>query len=87
MGSIIIVLLLPVYYQSSTIFLAASPDILTDRGLFGTATRDPQQFGNNNDNDRFLTIAESDELASYLINKFDLYQHYDIDSSGSKSGY
>ncbi|MEM8524721.1 MAG: hypothetical protein AAGG68_08755 [Bacteroidota bacterium] len=87
LGSIIIVLLLPVYYQSSTVFLAASPDILTERGLFGTANRDPQQFGNNNDNDRLLTIAESDELASYIIDNFDLYKHYDIDSSGAKSGF
>lgn len=87
LGSIIIVLLLPVYYQASTVFLAASPDILTERGLFGTANRDPQQFGNNNDNDRLLTIAESDELASYIINEFDLYEHYDIDSSGAKAGF
>jgi len=86
-GSIIIVLLLPVYYQSSTVFLAASPDILTERGLFGTANRDPQQFGNNNDNDRLLTIAESDELSSHIIDKFNLYDHYDIDSSGAKAGF
>ncbi|MEN0045763.1 MAG: hypothetical protein AAF806_01755 [Bacteroidota bacterium] len=86
-GSIIIVLLLPVYYKASTVFLAASPDILTERGLFGTANRDPQQFGNNNDNDRLLTIAESDELANYIINRFELYEHYDIDSSNAKSAF
>jgi uncharacterized protein involved in exopolysaccharide biosynthesis len=86
-GSIIIALLLPVYYQSSTVFLSASPDLLTERGLFGTTTRDPQPFGTNNDNDRLLTIAESDELMAYLIDEFDLYDHYDMDSTGAKSAY
>jgi len=86
-GSIVISLLLPVYYKASTVFLSASPDLLTERGLFGTTTRDPQPFGNNNDNDRLLTIAESDELVNYLIDEFDLYQHYDIDSSSNKAAY
>ncbi|MEM9885806.1 MAG: hypothetical protein AAF849_07935 [Bacteroidota bacterium] len=87
LGSIIIALLLPVYYQASTVFLSASPELLTERGLFGTTTRDPQPFGNNNDNDRLLTIAESDELVNYLIDQFDLYQHYDIDSTSAKSAH
>lgn len=87
LGSIIISLLLPVYYKSSTIFLSASPELLTERGLFGTTTRDPQPFGDNNDNDRLLTIAESDELKAYLIDRFDLYEHYDIDSTGAKAAY
>ncbi|MEM1326261.1 MAG: hypothetical protein AAGI23_09925 [Bacteroidota bacterium] len=86
-GSIVIALLLPVYYQSSTVFLSVSPDLLTERGLFGTTTRDPQPFGTNNDNDRLLTIAESDELMAYLIDQFDLYSHYDIDSTGAKAAY
>lgn len=86
-GSIIIVLLLPVYYQSSTTFLAVNPDLLTERGLFGTTTRDPQPFGTNNDNDRLINIAESAELQNYLIQQFDLYEHYDIDTTSSKAPY
>lgn len=86
-GSIIIALLLPVYYKSSTIFLSKNADLLTERGIFGTTTRDPQPFGNNNDNDRLLTIAASDELAEYLIQKFHLYSHYEIDSTSPKAPY
>ena len=84
-GSIVIALLLPVYYKSSTIFLATNADLLTERGVFGTTSRDPQPFGNNNDNDRLLTIAESDELLDFLIAEFDLYKHYKIDSTSRKS--
>ena len=86
-GSIIVALLLPVYYQSSTTFLAVNPDLLTERGLFGTTTRDPQPYGTNNDNDRLINIAESAELANYLIKEFGLYEHYDIDSTNIKSPY
>ncbi len=86
-GSIIVSLLLPVYYKSSTVFLSKNPDLLTERGLFGTTTRDPQPFGSNNDNDRLLTIAASDELAEYLIDRFNLYEHYDIDTSSAKASY
>lgn len=87
LGSIVISLLLPVYYKSSTVFLSASPELLTERGLFGTTTRDPQPFGDNNDNDRLLTIAESDELKAYLIDSFNLYAHYDMDSTSAKAAY
>lgn len=86
-GSVIVVLLLPVYYQSYTTFLAVNPDLLTERGLFGTTTRDPQPFGTNNDNDRLISIAESAELQNYLIDEFDLYTHYDIDTSSVKAPY
>ncbi|MEM9990148.1 MAG: hypothetical protein AAF738_00225 [Bacteroidota bacterium] len=86
-GSVIIVLLLPVYYKSSTTFLAVNPDLLTERGLFGTTTRDPQPYGDNNDNDRLINIARSAELANYLIETFDLYQHYAIDTSKARAAY
>ncbi|NJL76157.1 MAG: hypothetical protein HC892_15210 [Saprospiraceae bacterium] len=65
--------------------MATNADLLTERGVFGTTSRDPQPFGNNNDNDRLLTIAESDELLDYLIKSFHLYKHYDIDSTSRKA--
>ncbi len=86
-GSIVISLLLPVYYKSTTTFLAKNVDLLTERGIFGTTTRDPQPFGNNNDNDRLITIAESNGLIDYLIDSFDLYQHYKINPEGKKASF
>lgn len=86
-GSIVVSLLLPVYYKSTTTFLAKNVDLLTERGIFGTTTRDPQPFGNNNDNDRLITIAESNELIDYLVDSFDLYKHYRINPEGKKSPF
>ncbi len=86
-GSIVISLLLPVYYKSTTTFLAKNVDLLTERGIFGTTTRDPQPFGNNNDNDRLITIAESNELIDYLVDSFDLYKHYKINPEGKKASF
>lgn len=84
-GSIVVALVLPVYFKASTVFVAASPESLSERGIFGTTTRDPQPFGNNNDNDRLLTLASSNELIDFLIDTFDLYVHYDIDTEDPKS--
>jgi len=86
-GAVVISLLLPVYYKASTIFLAASPDQAMPERIFGTSTTSLQYFGNNNDNDRLLTIAESSELANYLIDKFDLYDHYGIDSTAQRARF
>ncbi|MCB0635584.1 MAG: hypothetical protein KDC54_03150 [Lewinella sp.] len=79
LGSVIIVLLLPEYYQSSTIFYAASPDQANPELLFGDGNVAPEFFGNEDDIDRLLTIAESGELIDYLVDSFDLYSVYDID--------
>ena len=85
MGSIIISLLLSVYYQATTIFFAASSDIAKPEHIAGTSTKDTDFYGNANDIDRVLTFAESNELADYLVRKFNLYEHYDIDSTATKA--
>ena len=77
-GSAIIVLLLPSYYKASTIFLAVSPDQATPELLFTDGGIAPELYGNESDIDRMLTIAESNQLADYLIDSFSLYEHYDI---------
>lgn len=83
----LISLLLPNYYKSTTLFYAASMDQAKPDKIFGTSTRDATFYGNDHDNDRLLTIAESNELATYLIDKFDLYQHYDIDTTDRKAPF
>ncbi|MBP7273290.1 MAG: hypothetical protein KA974_05590 [Saprospiraceae bacterium] len=87
LGSVVVSLLLPVYYKSTTIFYAASPDLAKPEHLFGTSTKDMEYYGSDEDIDRLLTIAESDETIQFLIDSFDLYQHYDIDSSDAKAQY
>lgn len=75
---------LPNYYQSTTTFYAASPDYGKPNPV-GQLELDRDIYGEDTDNDRILTIASSNEVAGYLIEKFDLYTHYDIDPSKRKS--
>lgn len=72
-------LLLPNYYEANTMFYAASPDLaqpisVDDRKIYGT----------DSDLDRLFSIAQSNELKSYLISTFDLFDHYEIDSTSKK---
>ena len=87
LGSAIIVLLLPEYYQSTTVFFATSPDQATPELLFGDGTIAPELYGNENDIDRLLTISESNELIDFLVDSFNLYTHYDIDQDSPKGQY
>ncbi len=75
------------YYKSTTLFYVASPDIFKPEQMFGTSNKDMEFYGTENDVDRVLTIAESGELYEYLIKKFDLYKHYDIDSTQEKAPF
>ena len=86
-GSVIIVLLLPVYYQSATTFYAASPDLAMPERMFGTTNEAMEYYGEDEDIDRIMTIATSNELADYLIRTFNLYEHYDIDTNNIKAPY
>ncbi|MCB0707478.1 MAG: hypothetical protein KDC34_19320 [Saprospiraceae bacterium] len=86
-GSIIIVLLLPVYYQAVTTFYAASPDLAMPERIFGTSNEAMEYYGEEEDIDRILTIAQSNELADFLIDSFGLYEHYDIDRSDLLASY
>ena len=83
---IIVSLLLPVYYKSKTVFYAASPDLGLPSQV-GISEKDRYTYGTEYDIDRLLSIAESDEVYSYLIDNFKLYQHYDIDPSKVKAPY
>ncbi|MEL6635610.1 MAG: hypothetical protein AAFW73_08045 [Bacteroidota bacterium] len=85
-GSVIIALLLPDYYESSTIFYAASPDLAKPEGV-GPIEKDKEYYGESEDQDRVLTICESSKIAERLIQKYNLYAHYDIDSTHKRAPY
>ena len=86
-GSALISLLLPVYFQSSTVFLAASPDRISMEAFFPEGNFKVYNYGTGEDIDRILTIAESGELVEFMVDSFDLYTHYDINPELSKSPY
>ena len=86
-GSVIISLVIPVYYESTAIFYAASPDLAMPERIFGTSSEAMEYYGEDEDIDRIMTIAKSSELAEFLIREFKLYEHYDIDTSHIKAPY
>ncbi len=86
-GASIVALLLPVYYKSSTAFYAASPDLATPESIFGNSSKAPQYYGTTNDTERLMSIANSGELTSFMIDSFDLYERYDIDPASKLGPY
>ncbi|PHI20749.1 hypothetical protein CEQ90_06780 [Lewinellaceae bacterium SD302] len=84
-GAIVISLMLPTYYQATTSFLAINPDRLDPFVMGGYGNTKTPLYGNRNDIDRIMAIAESNELVSYLIDKYDLYERYEIDTTSPKA--
>jgi tyrosine-protein kinase Etk/Wzc len=86
LGAIFISLTLPNYYQATTTFLAASPDQNKPELIF---SRNPsvrtEYFGGSGDIDRLLSLGESQDLRDFLVDSFNLYQHYKIDTSQVKA--
>lgn len=83
LGTALISLFLPNYYKATTIFLATSPDQAKPDALFSAR----EYYGNANDVDRLLTIAESNELVEFLVDTFNLYEHYRINQNNPRAGY
>ncbi len=86
-GAAIISLILPVYYKSTTIFYAASPDLAIPEAIFGTSSEAPDYYGTENDIDRILSIANSGQLVAFMVDSFDLYERYDIDPKSLRGPY
>ncbi len=86
-GTAVISLFLPNYYKGVTVFLAVSPDQAKPEALYGDGQVLTEYYGNENDIDRILTIAQSGELLNFMIDSFDLYLHYDIDSTAKRASF
>ncbi len=85
--SLVLSFLLPVYYQGKTVFYAASQDLFKPEKVFGGSNSDMYYFGGGEDIDRILTIGYSSELINFLVDSFNLYQHYDIAPDKPRSKY
>ncbi len=81
--SVIGALLMPTFYKSSTTFYAAHPDLAKPEPV-GGGESSKFIYGTGDDLDRLFSVANSSEIRNYLIGKFNLYEHYDIDSSKTK---
>ncbi len=76
--STVVALLLPNYYQATTIFYAASQDLFKPQKVFGYSQTDMYYYGGTEDIQRVLTAATSQPVLDHLIDEFDLYDHYHI---------
>lgn len=84
-GAAAISLTLPNYYQAHTYFYAASPDLAQPNPVGNSSASKQKIFGNNADLDRLFSIARSNEVLEFLIEKFDLLAHYEIDPQNPKA--
>ncbi len=77
----IVALLMPNYYRATTVFYAASPDLAMPDPI-GSNIEKKELYGDKTDINRILTVANSYVVFDSLIKKFNLYEHYKIDSTG-----
>ncbi len=78
----LIMLLKPNYYRSSAQFYPINTALLSP--IVDLKNQQQGYYGNNKDVDRFLTIGHSKQLATHIIEKFDLAEHYGIDAKKPK---
>ncbi len=83
--AIVISLLLSSYFKAGTTFLTISPDQVSIDGVFGNNNSRMQFYGTGDDIDRTMSVAESDALIDYMVETFDLYTVYEIDSTKVKA--
>lgn len=82
--SIVVSLLLPTYYTGFTSFVAISPEQVSIESTFGNNGGRVQFYGTGDDIDRLLSVAESNALIDYMVEKFSLFGVYGIDSTSQK---
>jgi tyrosine-protein kinase Etk/Wzc len=80
----VILFLKPNYYQSQTSFYAANPTLGNPTPL-GYEDQRSYVYGSSEDLDRLQSIATSDEIIGDIIRKFNLYDHYRLDSMSATS--
>ena len=81
-----ITLIMPNYYKGLTTFYAASPDLSSPTPI-GSSSQKINVYGNDEDLDRLLSISSSSDVLDYLIDSFNLYEHYEIDRTEIKGSY
>src|SRR5690606_460072 len=81
-ASIAVSLMLPVYYKATaTVFPTRSNSV----DFAGTARNTVVEFGDEADAERLLQVLISPEIRDSLTQKYELYEHYDIDSNASQA--
>ncbi len=77
-------LLLKNYYRSSTIFYAAHTDLAKPSSI-GESDHKMLYYGESEDLNRMMSISKSGEVVNFLIDKFNLFDHYEIDKESKNA--
>lgn len=75
--------IMPPYYSARMLFYPANPAASDRAALFREEGTLIDYFGGKEDVNRFLSIANSSALVNFMVDSFQLKQHYDIDDAGS----
>lgn len=86
-GSVALSLTLKDYYQATTIFYPASPQLSNPEHLFGNIGQATEYYGSDRDLDRLTEIGSGKELEDYMVTRFNLYDYYQIDSTSAKGPF
>jgi LPS O-antigen subunit length determinant protein (WzzB/FepE family) len=80
----------PRFKSTVTLFPAASVSVsknLVETAVITSDTKDILTFGEDEEAERLLQILHSDQVRHHIIDKFQLMDHYEIDSNSTKYPY
>lgn len=88
-GSAIISLVVPEIYTSKVTFMVANPYMMERGSLFQREAGETPVylFGGEYEMNRIISLSQSRALQDYVIQKFNLYAHYEIDTTEEYMDY
>lgn len=86
-GTTIIALFLPNYFEATTSFYPASNSLLDPNRVYATSESGVEYFGGDEEVNQLLSAAESRTILDEIVKEFNLYEIYDIDTSDVKASH
>ncbi len=80
-ASIIVSLMMTPMYKSSVIMFPASSSSVSKSLLTNSDRGNMMAFGDEEETEQLLQILQSDEITNFIVDKYNLVDHYDIDPS------
>ena len=81
LAAIIISLMMTPMYKSSVILYPTSSASVSKSLLTNNARDNMMAFGDEEETEQLLQILHSNDIVDYIVEKYDLIKHYDIDTS------
>ncbi len=79
-ASIIVSLVITPMYKSTVILYPAS-SVSVSKALLGNAKGNMMAFGDEEETEQLLQVLQSNEIFNHIVDKFNLTEHYDIDTT------